>query len=550
MRDREALAMLVNLAPRPDMAALAPEASPPVAPLRTTDWTTNGTHVQAEREVSYALPAGRRDHLNGFDRAHRGPDPAAPIRLAPPQATPGALNDSYHLPRVKASSRAVPSLIALTVLLVAARAGWHLGFAFLHRSYWLLLPLWTLTFGIPVASVFLCWFDTPFITTERQDRQLDELFVAVAVPVYNEDPELLDRCIYSLVNSSRPPQKIHVVEDGPSGDYTAVRDYWIGHPCVAWTRCPVNGGKKHAQSVAFVSCPEADIFLTVDSDTALEHRAIEEGLKPFADRGVASVAMIEEVYNKDVNWLTRTCTIRNTVSQLTAWSTQSVFGDVLINRGTGALYRAENIRPIIPAYVGETFLGHPIKLGDDSALTLFSMAHGRTVQQVTAFCLPMYPEKLSHHFRQWLRWARGGTVRNFWRLRYLPILSWGWWWVALGLYFIFTSVIIPFAIVLDWPKSEAVACYIILFMMTWAAALGPRCLCVRRSGESRFYRFVSVLLYPFGVFWTYVVLRPVRIYGVVSCLKQGWVTRQKGVEVEAHEHDHQESEARVYAAAH
>jgi hyaluronan synthase len=124
-------------------------------------------------------------------------------------------------------------------------------------------------------------------------------------------------------------------------------------------------------------------------------------------------------------------------------------------------------------------------------------------------------------------------VRNFWRLRYLPVASWGWWWVALGIYFIFTSVIIPFALVLDWPASERVTFYIVLFMMTWAAALGPRSLCVRRSGESRGYRLGSVLLYPFGVFWTYVILRPIRVYGVLTCLRQSWVTRQKGVEVEA-----------------
>ena len=30
-----------------------------------------------------------------------------------------------------------------------------------------------------------------------------------------------------------------VVEDGPSGGYSAVRDYWAGRPAVAWTRCPV-----------------------------------------------------------------------------------------------------------------------------------------------------------------------------------------------------------------------------------------------------------------------------------------------------------------------
>ena len=491
----------------------------------------------ATREDSYAVHPGHRDHLRDLPGAFWGPDPGAAVLLEARQATPGALSEHYDIPRVTPHNRSAPALIALTVLLVAARTAWHLGFVLLHRSYWELTPLWLLTFGFPVVSVFLCWFDTPYVTTPRQDRQLGDLFVAAAIPVYNEDPELLDRSIWSLVNSSRPPQKIHVVEDGPSGDYAAVRGYWAGHPAIAWTQCPVNGGKKYAQSVAFASCDEADIFLTLDSDTALEYRAIEEGLKPFADPEVASVAMIEEVWNKDVNWLTRTCSIRNTVSQLTAWSTQSVLGDVLINRGTGALYRAENVREILPAYVNETFLGRDIKLGDDSALTLFSHAKGRTVQQVTSFCLPMYPETLSHHFRQWLRWARGGTVRNFWRLRYLPVASWGWWWVALGIYFIFTSVIIPFALVLDWPASERVTFYIILFMMTWAAALGPRSLCVRRSGEGWLYRLGSVLLYPFGVFWTYVILRPIRVYGVVTCLRQGWVTRQKGVEVEAEKGD-------------
>jgi hypothetical protein len=43
-----------------------------------------------------------------------------------------------------------------------------------------------------------------------------------------------------------------------SGDYSAVRDYWGGAPGggvdpVPGARCPVNGGKKYAQSVAFAN---------------------------------------------------------------------------------------------------------------------------------------------------------------------------------------------------------------------------------------------------------------------------------------------------------
>jgi hyaluronan synthase len=96
-----------------------------------------------------------------------------------------------------------------------------------------------------------------------------------AVPVYNEDPVLLDRCIWALVNQSRPPDVIHVVEDGPSADYSVLREHWQcpwpGRASVRWSQMPENGGKKVAQSVVFTSHPEADIFVTVDSDTTLEN---------------------------------------------------------------------------------------------------------------------------------------------------------------------------------------------------------------------------------------------------------------------------------------
>lgn len=424
----------------------------------------------------------------------------------------------------------------LAGLLVMARITWHLAYLAGHAPYWVLMPAWALTFGASATTLFVSWFDRPYRSSPRKQRLLDGMNVVVAIPVYNEDPVLLDRCIWSLVNSSRPPQCAHAVFDGPSGDYSAVQRHWeryLGRTRVQFTRLPRNMGKKRAQSAVFTSHPEADIFVTVDSDTTLEHRAIEEGLKPFADPRVASVAGIEEIYNKWANWLTLICSVRNTVSQLVAWSTQSVFGDILINRGTFALYRAYIIREIIPAYLEETFLGHPVKLGDDSALTLFSRAHGRTVQQVSAFCLPMYPENLSHHFRQWLRWARGGSIRNYWRIRYLSPLSWSWWWVALGLYYIPISAVLPVLYVLAWPNSGYVVGYVGVLLITWSYAVSPRSLCVWRQGENGSARAALMLMYPLGVIWTSVILRPVRLYGIATCLKQGWVTRVRGVEIGA-----------------
>jgi hyaluronan synthase len=243
-----------------------------------------------------------------------------------------------------------------------------------------------------------------------------------------------------------------------------------------------------------------------------------------------SVAGVEENFNKDVNWLTRSVAIRNTYYQLTVWGTQSMLGDLLVNRGTFALYRAWIIRDIVPAYVCETFLGRPIRLGDDAALTLFSQAHGRTVQQLSAFSLPMHPEKLSHHFRQWIRWARGAAIRNCWRLRYLSPRSYGFWWTLLVWYMSFMSAVLPVVVFMTWPQSKHALELTGVAAISWAYLVSVRSLSVRRSGESAWFRIGSLLLFPTVIAWTAFVLRPLRLYGMATCLKQRWTTRQTGPE--------------------
>jgi hyaluronan synthase len=243
-----------------------------------------------------------------------------------------------------------------------------------------------------------------------------------------------------------------------------------------------------------------------------------------------SVAGVEETFNKGVNWLTRSVAMRNTYYQLTVWSTQSMFGDLLVNRGTFALYRAWIIREIVPAYVDETFLGRPIRLGDDGALTLFSQAHGRTVQQLSAFSMPVHPERLSHHFRQWVRWARGSATRNCWRLRYLTPRSYGFWWTLLIWYMSFMTAALPVILIATWPRSERLLEFTGVAVICWPYLVGVRTLSVRRSNDSVRFRIGSLLLFPTAILWATLVLRPIRLYGIATFLKQRWTTRQTGVE--------------------
>lgn len=478
-----------------------------------------------------------RDDQLRVPRRRRSRGGGVPVAVAARKVTPGALRDWYHIPRVTHERSKAVVLASVGAAAVTLWAGSHLTFAFGHRGYLPLLPVWAVTFALSSLPLFVAWADTPVTTTPRQQRFLDTLNVTVAVPVYNEDPGALDQGLWSAVNQSRPPQCIHVVEDGQSQDYSRLQAHWEGQhgpTLVRWERpWEKNRGKKWAQSRVFTTNPAADVFVTVDSDTTLEYRAIEEGLKPLANPKIASVAGIEEIWNKHQNWLTKVCAARNTFSQLVSWSTQSVFGDVLINRGTFALYRAHIIREIIPAYLGETFLGRPVKLGDDSALTLFSRAHGRTVQQVSAICLPVYPATLSHHFRQWLRWARGGSVRNYWRIKYLPVMSWGWWWTALAFYYTIASLCLPVLFIAGWPHTAHLLAWTAASVVAWSYTTSLHVLRIRREGETTWTRVSSVLAYPAGLIWSSYFLRPIRLYGIFSCFKQGWVTRQDGVEIRA-----------------
>lgn len=454
--------------------------------------------------------------------------------MATRQEAGGALADSYDIPDVELVRRHVRRYVAVAVLLCAAGVARHLAFVWSFSHYRPLMIAWTVAFAFSGLQWLLAWRDRPWRVSRVQRARLDRMRVTANIPLYNEAPELVDRALYALLRQTRPLDRIDVVDDGSKIGYDHLQRHWEGiwpnGTEVRWIR-QRNGGKKHAQASTFASDPAADIFVTIDSDTALARNAIEEGLKPFAHRNVMSVAGIELAFNSAVNWLTRTVSARSLFFQLVACGAQSAVGDILVNRGAFALYRAELIRDIVPAYLEETFLGMPVKLGDDAALTLFARGRGKAVQQSTAFALTMYPEKLSHHFRQWIRWMRGSTIRNCWRIRYLPVRSYGWWFTVLGIYMFLASTVVPAMVVATWPLSASFSEGALAAMLVWAYLTALRILAVRRSDESWSYRLGTLMCYAPAMLWAAFVLRPLRFYGILTYRRQGWTTRTEGAEV-------------------
>ena len=458
-----------------------------------------------------------------------------PTRLATRKVARGSMTHDYEIPKVTVARPHWIMRVCGVVAVVALSAMRHAWYLIHWTNYRLVTVIWTISFAVVAIQWIMAWFEKPYTTTATSQRRLDRMKVTVNIPVWNEEPVVLDRVLYALFHQTRLPNRVDVVDDGSTKEsYAEVRDYWLGHHPRSvqfnWGQFP-NVGKKRAQARTFSSDPDADIFVTLDSDTTLALNALEEGLKPFADRSVYSVAGIELAWNYGQSLLTRIKGVNALIWQFVTCSAQNVAGgSVLVNRGTFALYRGNMIRETLPAYVGETLFGHPVMLGDDTMLTLFALGRGRAVQQVSAACFALYPETLSHTLRQWTRWMRGTAVRTLWRFRHLPLSSFGWWYTMLTTwgYLAFVSVVV--GIIADWPSSRSFALTALYISASWMWIVATRMFAVRRSDQRWIDRLEAFALVPAAIMWLTVVLRPMRLYGQLTMLRQGWVTRQRGAE--------------------
>ncbi|MET7776275.1 glycosyltransferase family 2 protein [Streptomyces mirabilis] len=392
----------------------------------------------------------------------------------------------------------------------------------------------------------LSWMEKPVTTTARQQRILDELVVTVQVPVYNEDEPALRDCLQSVFDQSRPVDRIRVVDDGSIDKatqtpitYPATKAWFLEEAArrgihATWDRT-VNRGKRHAQMHVLADDP-GDIFVTLDSDSILDREAVAEGLKPFRDPNVKSVAGCVIVLNSRTNLLTRMLCMLYTPFTRGFRSAQSVLKRVMVNSGTLAFYRADVVRAHAGIYENEQFLGRPMQMNDDSMLTMYAMLAGDTVHQPSSIVFTLVPETWKHYRNQSMRWMRGTFVRTFWWMKYMPVTGAGFWMPVAELLQLLLSVVIPVALVAD-PVQRAHASslvwsvVLVALAMNWLIAL--RFFMVARDDEPLSFHIWLVLLAPLAGLWRMFVLRPMHLYAMFTCWKvSNWGTRD-AVEVAA-----------------
>ncbi|SIQ42521.1 hyaluronan synthase [Cellulosimicrobium aquatile] len=392
------------------------------------------------------------------------------------------------------------------------------------------LAVWLFLALLVTAQLVVSQFATPFTVDAATADELHKLRVVVLVPCYNEDPRLLEQGVRSMIAQTRPPDAISVIDDGSLIDYSAVRESLrrAAHDAqveLYWRRTR-NHGKRYALVNAARQAADADIYVTVDSDSILDRSAIEEGLKPFADERVQSVAGFLLVLNYSDSWLSRLMEL-----VIVSWgqferSALSVAGSVLVNSGACAFYRAGLVREVSADFLSESIFGQPMSFSDDSLLTLFALERGRAVQQPTCFVFSAMPTTLRPHLVQQARWMRGAIVRAWWRFKYLPVTSVAYWALALKwLQFIVNTVLTLALVSAALQLSPSALAFIGTAWLGLQLAISSRYLALRRSDQTTAQRWGVYALVPLLVFWQAVVLHQLRLYAYATFGRMHWGSR-------------------------
>jgi hyaluronan synthase len=233
--------------------------------------------------------------------------------------------------------------------------------------------------------------------------------LSIVIPAYNEGAmvrKVVDACAWAEYPRDR--LEIIVVNDGSTDDTgvhvdQAQRDR---PDLVQGIQLPMNAGKREALAAGFARAT-GEIIVTVDSDSLIERGALLAIAGPFRDPQVGVVAGKVSVLNRFQSILPRMLHVRFVLSFDFLRSVQSSYGTVYCCPGALSAYRASVIKPLVPAWLRQRFLGTECTIGEDRALTNDVLGSGyKAVYQRTAVVHTVAPDNYRQLCKMFLRWDR------------------------------------------------------------------------------------------------------------------------------------------------
>ena len=420
-------------------------------------------------------------------------------------------------------------LIVLLVV-VGAMVAWAIG---LGGLAWYGAAVLTLL----SVKALLSWLHRP--KRRAPGTPLPENFrVGVAIPMYNEDPEIISASLDSILRQTRLPQSVTVVDDG-SSDTRALeavrswaplfRDRGVELIVIA---AKENKGKRHGLITCLDAQPDTDLMLCVDSDTVLAVDALEQALIPFSDDTVQVVTGLVLALNHRKNLLTRLTDVRYTNAFLFERAAYSSLNSVLCACGSLAVYRTELMQKYRDDFLGQTFLGKPAVFGDDRRMTNYGLLEGKALLQESAVAETAVPERWGHYARQQIRWNKSFFRESLWVVRHMSMRKWAFWLTAIELlsWFVFSVAIVTAIIVAPilFGPGILVSYAICTALLSYIRAARYIDLSKHRRKRDRAIGFALSPLY--GAMYI-ILLVWLRAYALATLSSGTWGTRSK-VEVE------------------
>ncbi len=254
----------------------------------------------------------------------------------------------------------------------------------------------------------------------------------VIIPVFNEGEHIYET-VQSVSKSDYKNFKIIIVDDGSTDDSKE----WIEKSKELYDNIETiyfeqNKGKKHALA-AGVAKSQADVIITIDSDSIISEDAITNIVKPFKNKKIGAVAGNVNVKNLVAGLIPKLMDIIFVFSYELIRCSQSRFGTVLCTPGALSAYRREAVLPLIDEWLNQKFMGEETMIGEDRALTcLLIKSKWEIVYQESAKAYTNMPVNYNGLCKMLLRWVRGDIRENillfnyvFGEFSFTNIKSWG-----------------------------------------------------------------------------------------------------------------------------
>jgi hyaluronan synthase len=345
--------------------------------------------------------------------------------------------------------------------------------------------------------------------------------IAVLIPCYNEDPQLVEDSIRTVLAAYGKKQVIVIDDGSTNGVQQRLRELEKELP-IQLHEFAANAGKREALHYATKNLidDDVDFVVTIDSDTLLEVHALVRVVEPLLSPKIGASTGNVVLLNERQNLLTRMIGTYYWVGLNIYKQAQSVIRSVVCCSGCLAAYRATLLREMIDEFADQRFLGERCTHSEDRHLTNLVLKRGYDVVYVPdAVSWTETPATVRGFLRQQRRWKRGYiresiyTLSYAWRVKkllWLQILIWD----LNAPFFAFGLRIGLIVLIVAKP-----ALFLTAILPSWLALLLVRYIFVPlRARDKLFGLFLYMFFYEGFLYW-------LNLWALFTVRNKSWVTR-------------------------